>query len=138
MNINGAKRRAATLAVSAVAIGGFALGTASPAAAWTEYNGNLESMEFGLYYNSGNGGCVFDLGASLGEFAGHTFVGNCSGSGQKTNDNTASYWNRAGYTWHVWTDHYQEGTRGSLPAGYSGNASDTFKNKVSSASWIIF
>ncbi|MHC0432434.1 hypothetical protein ACX6XY_19960 [Streptomyces sp. O3] len=40
--------------------------------------------------------------------------------------------------YYNWTDHYQEGTRGSLPAGYSGDASSTFKNKISSSSFVIF
>ncbi|OKK09991.1 hypothetical protein [Streptomyces sp. CB02400] len=135
-------RRVSSLAVAAIAVGGFTLGVATPAAAATHNNGTLESSEFGLYYNSSLGGCVFDLGAAENDFADFRFKDpssvNCSGEGQSTNDNTASYRNRASYTWYVWTDHFQEGTRGSLPGGYSGNASSTFKNEISSASWYIF
>ncbi|MFD8255853.1 hypothetical protein [Streptomyces werraensis] len=142
MNSGQKMRRVAALAVTAVAAGGFALSTAAPVAAATHVNGKLESTEFGLYYNSGQVGCVLDLGAAENQFSQHRFKDpsniNCNGEGQNTNDNTASYWNRASYTWYVWTDSFQEGTRGSLPAGHSGNASSTFKNEISSASWYIF
>ncbi|WP_137993149.1 hypothetical protein [Streptomyces vilmorinianum] len=130
-------KRVMRAAVAAVAVGGFVLGTAGPAAAYDDKNGVLENLELGLYYNSGQGGCVFDIVVD-NDFADDRFVGNCSGSGQSTNDNTASYRNWAGRTMYVWTDHYQEGIRGSLPAGYVGNASDTFKNKISSSAMIIY
>jgi hypothetical protein len=141
MNGNQAVRRTSMLAVTAVTLGGFVLGTGGPAAAYTAKNGKLESSEFGLYYYSGQGGCVFDIAGSDNDFADDRFKdpysANCAGEGQTTNDNTASYWNRATYTYYVWTDHYQEGTRGSLPGGYSGNSSSTFKNEISSSSYII-
>ncbi|MFD3945592.1 hypothetical protein [Streptomyces sp. NPDC058579] len=129
-------KRVMKAAVAAVAVGGFLLGTAGTASAAIDKDGRLESGEFGLYYNSGLGGCVFDVAAD-NNFADDYFKGgSCSGNGQTTNDNTASYWNRSVFTQYVFTDWYKEGIQGSLPSGYSGDASSNFKNKISSTSII--
>ncbi|MGW1158178.1 hypothetical protein ACWD5Q_17680 [Streptomyces sp. NPDC002513] len=143
MNRYSAARRAAGLAVAAAAIGGLTLTTAGTAAAAYNNDGNLESGEFGLYYNSGQSGCVFDLISGDRDFSDDHFKagtsgGTCSGKGQTTNDNTASYRNRDTYTWYVWTDAYGGGVKGWLDPGYVGNASDTFKNKISCDSYYDF
>ncbi|MER5205075.1 hypothetical protein [Streptomyces sp. NPDC002825] len=127
--------KAAALAAATVAMGGLVLGTAGPAAAY-DNDGRIESGEFGFYYNSDEKGCVFDVYVYDNNFADNSFKDpssiNCAGEGQSTNDNTASYWNRwTGYC-YVWTDSYRGGIRGSLPGGYTGNASATFKNQISS------
>ncbi|WP_371578619.1 hypothetical protein [Streptomyces sp. NBC_01314] len=142
MKGNRVVKRASALALTAIAIGGFTLATAGPASADHE-DGIQEATEFGLYYNSGRGGCVLDLGAYDVTFSDNKYLDrptyrNCPGEGQTVNDNSASYWNRASYNWYVWTDSYQEGTRGTLPAGYIGDATSTFKNEISSASYVIF
>ncbi|MCT9074989.1 peptidase inhibitor family I36 protein [Streptomyces fulvoviolaceus] len=142
MNGSRTVRRVSALAVSVVAVGGLALSTAGPAAAVDQDDGILEAGEFGLYYNSGRGGCVFDLLAGDNDFANNDFKDrptyvNCPGEGQTVNDNTASYWNRDTTTWYVYTDSYHEGTRGDLPAGYIGDATSTFKNEISSGYWYL-
>ncbi|WP_309063864.1 hypothetical protein [Streptomyces sp.] len=130
------KRRLATLAAATVATAGIALTTAPGAAAFTVKNGYLETYEFGLYYNSNQAGCVFDIYDNEANFSGDNFknVGGCAGAGQTTNDNTASYRSKDDvHTYYVYTDANYWGTRGSLPPMHVGNASDTFKNEISSA-----
>ncbi|WP_407837756.1 hypothetical protein ACE1OC_17360 [Streptomyces sp. DSM 116496] len=124
--------------VAAVSVGAALLVTAGPAAANTERNGYLETSEFGLYYNSYQGGCVFDLMSSDWNFYNNLFVGpeDCAGRNRVTNDDTASYWNRDTYTWKVATDPNLAGLVGSLPPGYAGNASLNFKNKITSATFL--
>ncbi|MER8231260.1 peptidase inhibitor family I36 protein [Streptomyces sp. NPDC094049] len=128
-----ALRRVAATAVALAALGAGALATAGSASAATGKNGYLESGEFGLFYNSGQGGAVFDLFVSDDNFDDDWFPGPGNGAGQKVNDNTASYWNADSLTWWVYTDAYAGGVEGSLPPGYVGDASSNFKNKISSA-----
>ncbi|MFE1909527.1 hypothetical protein ACFW96_38595 [Streptomyces gardneri] len=135
MHRNTTTRRLAGVALAATAMAGIGLATA-PGASALGKDGVLETYEFGLYYNSGQAGCVFDLFNYETTFANDTFwkaSGTCSGFGQTTNDNTASYWNRDTGTWWVYTDADADGAEGTLPAGYKGTASDTFKNKISSS-----
>ncbi|MFD9608691.1 peptidase inhibitor family I36 protein [Streptomyces sp. NPDC004288] len=133
MSTNSFSRRLAVMAAAGLAITGAALATAAPASA-TGKNGNLEYMEFGLFYNSNQAGCVFDLYVQDNSFSDDVFKGAaCHGVNQVTNDNTASYINRDTRTWYVYTNANFGGTEGSLPANYVGNASSTFKNQISSA-----
>ncbi|MDX3237564.1 peptidase inhibitor family I36 protein [Streptomyces sp. ME03-5709C] len=135
MEIRSGKRFAgAALAMAAAA--GIVLGTAGQALA-AEKNGALESGEMGMFYNSGQAGCVFDLAYADVNFSGDVFKGatSCAGKGQSVNDNTASYWNQDVYTWWVYTDANAGGIEGSVPADYFGNASSNFKNEISSAYW---
>ncbi|MFR9676307.1 peptidase inhibitor family I36 protein [Streptomyces sp. TR06-5] len=123
--------RLGKLAAVAAGTAGLLAGTVTSAAADPK-NGVLETYEFGLYYNSGTAGCVFDVYDSDSDFSNDTFVGSCSGSGQTTNDNTASYWNRDDvFDYYVYTDANYHGSWGTIPSGYSGNASSTFKNEIS-------
>ncbi|MFF5633728.1 hypothetical protein [Streptomyces sp. NPDC012825] len=137
MGTNRMIRKASALAVAVMATGGLVLGTAGPAAAAYHDDGYLEAGELGLYYNSSQLGCVFDLYVYDNNFADNRFRDprgvNCNGEGQTTNDNVASYSNRWSGTYYVWTDAYRGGIRGSLPGGYSGDATDNFKNKISSS-----
>ncbi len=103
--------------------------TAAPASAATGKNGVLESGEFGLYYLQNQGGYVLDLFVSDTNFAADKFPG----TSVPANDNTESYWNRDTFWWHVFTNSNYTGSHGCLPAGYSGNASATFENTISSA-----
>lgn len=129
-------RKASAFAVAAVVMGGVVLGSAGSAAA-SHADGILESGEIGLYYNSGQGGCVFDVYVYDNDFTDNRFKDpssiNCAGEGETTNDNTASYRNRWSGTYYVWTDVFREGIRGSIPGGYVGNATDNYKNKISSS-----
>lgn len=122
-----------TAAVSASAL---LMGAAGPAAAWAR-DGNLENHEFGLFYRTGNVGCVFDLSGEDRNFDDDTFRSGCDGAGARVNDNTESYWNRDAYRWKVGTDKNLGGNVGTLPAGYWGDASATFKNTISSATFIL-
>ncbi|THA72811.1 hypothetical protein E6P78_01335 [Streptomyces sp. A0958] len=133
-----AVRRLTGVALAATAVTGLTLTTAGPASAATNKNGNVESGEFGLYYNSNYAGCVFDLLNSDGNFSGDYFRSStssqtCPGQGQSTDNNTASYWNRDVTAWEVYTKAGRAGIEGYLPLGYYGNASVTFKNEISSA-----
>jgi Peptidase inhibitor family I36 len=113
------------------ATAGLLISTTTSAAA-TSKNGVLETYEFGLYYNSNYAGCVFDVYDSDNNSSDDKFKGSCSGSDQTTNDNTASYWNRNDvFDYYVCTDADYHGSWGSIPSGYKGNASSTFKNKIS-------
>ncbi|MGW8768473.1 hypothetical protein ACWGN5_39035 [Streptomyces sp. NPDC055815] len=127
-----ALRRVAATAVTLVALGAGALATAGTASAAGK-NGGLESGEFGLYYNSDQGGAVWDLFVEDTDFWGDRFPGPGNGTYELVNDNTASYNNRDSNRWWVYTDAGAGGYEGSLPAGYIGNASATFKNQISSA-----
>ncbi|MCP3822399.1 peptidase inhibitor family I36 protein [Streptomyces sp. A3M-1-3] len=131
------RQRVASLAVAVSAIGGFAFATAGTAQSATPQNGTLESSEFGLYHNSGRGGCVHDLIYDDKTFSNNRFKGKstCNGYGDTVNDATASYWNRSVLQYCVYTDADYEGAWGSLDPGYSGDASRTFRNKLSSAHW---
>lgn len=122
---------------AAVSVGALLLVAAAPAAA-ADRDGYLESSEFGLYYNSYQGGCVFDMMLSDWNFFNNLFVGpeGCAGRNRVTNDDTASYWNRDTYTWKVATEVNLTGLIGSLPPGYVGNASVNFKNKITSATFL--
>ncbi|MET8129170.1 peptidase inhibitor family I36 protein [Streptomyces sp. NPDC005231] len=123
--------RLGALAAVAAATAGLLISTTISAAA-TSKNGVLETYEFGLYYNSGYAGCVFDVYDSDNNFSDDKFKGSCSGSGQTTNDNTASYWNRDDvFDYYVYTDADYHGSWGTIPSGYKGNASSTFKNEIS-------
>ncbi|MEV7612866.1 hypothetical protein [Streptomyces sp. NPDC089799] len=110
----------------------------SPASAFNK-DGYLEKDEFGLYYTVNRTGCVFDLGSEDMNFSDNKFWGpsGCSGYQKITNDNTESYWNRDVFTWKVGTDKDMDGQVGTLPEGHVGNASATFKNKISSADYIL-
>ncbi|MHA6760850.1 hypothetical protein [Streptacidiphilus sp. PAMC 29251] len=123
-------RRLAATSLVLVAVGAGALATAGSASAATGKNGVLESGEFGLYYNSGEAGPVFDLFVADTNFQGEVFPSN---HGIGVNDNTASYRNDDVNVWWVYTDASAGGSEGSLPVGYVGNASSGFKNKISSA-----
>ncbi|MET9853420.1 hypothetical protein ABZY57_10785 [Streptomyces sp. NPDC006450] len=133
-----ALKKLVTGCAAAVSVGAVLLAAAGPAAANTERNGYLETSEFGLYYNSYQGGCVFDLMSSDWNFFNNLFVGpeDCAGRNRVTNDDTASYRNRDTYTWKVATEANLEGLVGSLPPGYVGNASLNFKNKITSATFL--
>lgn len=126
-------RRVAVTGVSLVALAGASLATAGSAFA-TGGNGVMESGEFGEYYNSDRAGCVWDLVTEDSNFDNNWFVGSgCNGLNQSVDNNTASFWNRQGVTWHVYTGSLYSGSHGWIPAGNYGNYSATFKNQVSSA-----
>ncbi|MFI6898565.1 peptidase inhibitor family I36 protein [Streptomyces sp. NPDC050256] len=134
-------RRLTGIALAATAVTGLALTTAGTASAATDENGNVESGEFGLYYNSNYAGCVFDLLDKDANFSNNYFRSStssqtCPGQGQTTDDNTASYWNRDVTAWEVYTKPDRAGIEGYLPLGYYGNASATFKNEISSAFYL--
>ncbi|MFI2352013.1 hypothetical protein ACH492_34435 [Streptomyces sp. NPDC019443] len=123
-----------------MALGSASLATAGSASAATHDNGVMEQGEFGMYYNSYQGGCVFDLFNADGNFSGNYFKtgpyrSSCGGMGESTNDNTASFHNWDNYTWHVFTDSSGGGVHGWLDSGIKGNFSTNFKNEVSSAYW---
>lgn len=105
------------------------VGTVAPANAATGKNGVLESGEFGLYYLQNQSSHVFDLFVSDDNFANDVFPG----TSISANDNTESYRNRDTFWWHVFTNASYTGSHGCLPSGYTGNASATFKNTISSA-----
>jgi hypothetical protein len=123
------KRIVAALGATIVALTAV-MATAAPASA-TDRNGVLEVGEFGLFYTQNQGGPVMDLFNSDANFSGQNFPG----TSISANDNTESYWNRDSFWWHVFTNANYTGSHGCLPAGYSGNASATFTNTISSAYW---
>jgi hypothetical protein len=102
---------------------------AAPAAAATGKNGQLEFGEFGLYYVTNLTGPVFDLYVNDSDFSNNVFPG----TSISADNNTESYWNRDSYWWHVFTGAGYTGSHGCLPPGHIGNASTTFRNKISSA-----
>ena len=102
---------------------------AAPAAAATGKNGQLEPGEFGLYLLTNLSGPVFDLYVNDSNFGNNVFPG----TSISADNNTESYWNRDSYWWHVFTGASYTGSHGCLPPGHIGNASTTFKNRISSA-----
>lgn len=138
MTGSSAMRRMAGTALAATAVTGLLLTTAGTATAAGHKNGNVESGEFGLYYNSNYAGCVFDLLYSDERFSDDRFVSStssqtCPGQNKTTDNNTASYWNRDVSAWDVYTDPKRGGIHGYVPLDYYGNASATYKNEISSA-----
>ncbi|MEU6866106.1 hypothetical protein ABZ924_23090 [Streptomyces sp. NPDC046876] len=112
------------------------LAVAGPSAAYGK-DGNLEVNEFGLFWTTYQSGCVFDLYGEDLNFSDNYFKSGCSGAGQNVNDNTESYWNRDVYAWKVGTDAGLDGNVGEIPSNYKGNASSTFKNEISSATYTL-
>ena len=121
-------RRARTILTVVVAAIIAVLAAAMPANA-SQKDGVVDSGEFGLYYLTGQGGYVFDLAVGDSNFYGDVFPG----TSISANNNTESYWNRDVYWWHVYTDASYTGSHGCLPSGYTGDASQTFRNTISSA-----
>lgn len=120
----------------AVATAGLILGTigvSAGSASAAGKDGWLTSGEFGLFCLQNQQNSVFDLYVSDSNFADDSFKGSQSCAGSTTNDNTESYSNQDSYQWSVHTDWNGGGSDGLIPAGYKGNASTTFKNKISSA-----
>ncbi|MFD9411102.1 hypothetical protein ACFWBN_29320 [Streptomyces sp. NPDC059989] len=110
--------------------------TASPASAWV-HDGYLEQFEFGLYWDAGQQGCVFDSNNDDPNLTNDYFTGpaGCGGRGQNVNDNTYSYKNLDVYGRYVYTNSNYSGIRGSVPKGWTGDASSNFKNSISSLEW---
>jgi hypothetical protein len=117
--------------VAAVAAAAASLPIAATPAAAAHKNGVLETGEFGLYLLTNLSGPVFDLLVSDSNFGNDVFPG----TSIPANNNTESYWNRDNYWWHVYTGASYDGSHGCLPPGHIGNASTTFKNKISSAAF---
>jgi Peptidase inhibitor family I36 len=105
------------------------LSAATPAAAATGKNGVVEPGEFGLYSLQNQQSWVLDLFVEDDNFADDVFPGTTISA----DNNTESYWNRDSFWWHVFTGAYYTGSHGCLPPNYTGNASATFKNTISSA-----
>ncbi|MFG2299158.1 hypothetical protein [Streptomyces sp. NPDC048603] len=133
------KLRGRVAAVVVPAMAGAALLAAGGTAAAYGKDGYLENQEFGLYYLTDRSGCVFDIVREDYNFNDDKFTGpaGCHGRTDWTNDNTESYWNRHWLTWKVATDAGIDGNVGTIPEAYWGNASSTFKNKISSADYIL-
>ncbi|MFD9379113.1 hypothetical protein ACFWBH_26865 [Streptomyces sp. NPDC059999] len=130
-------KRVLRLALAPVAVAGALLvSTASPASAWV-HDGYLEQFEFGLYWDSGQRGCVFDSNNDDENLNNDTFHGpsGCGGLGKGVNDNTYSYKSLDIKGRNVYTNSNYGGIRGSVPAGHTGDASSNFKNSISSLRW---
>lgn len=125
--------QAAAAGAALLMLGGLGFVTAAPAAA-ADKDGVLETGELGLYYNSNFGGSVFDLALSDPNFANDRFPTSPSVS---PDNNTASYDNRDIYAWQLCTDANYTGTCGRLLSGANGNFSDVYKNKVTSARYLV-
>ncbi|MEV7445976.1 hypothetical protein AB0O22_33365 [Streptomyces sp. NPDC091204] len=134
--MNKAFRALTTGGVAAASVCAILLGTAGQAAAMGK-DGYLEVDEFGLFYYQNQSGCVFDLYGEDLNFNDNYFKSGCTGGGALVNDNTESYKNRDVYAWKVATDANIDGNVGEIPSNYSGNASATFKNKISSATFTL-
>ncbi|MFD9723955.1 hypothetical protein [Streptomyces sp. NPDC059072] len=117
---------ATALTLSALGLG---MGTANAA----EKDGYLTDFEFGLFCQDNQENSVFDLFASDKNFGDDYFKGSRSCAGQMVNDNTRSYLNKSGCGYWVLTNINWQGNQGWIPDGYRGNASETFRNKISSA-----
>ncbi|WP_448318759.1 hypothetical protein [Streptomyces sp. CO7] len=125
-------------ALRAIATAGLVLGAIGATAGSAEAAGKdgwLTSGEFGLFCLQNQGSSVFDLYVSDVNFSDDYFKGSLSCAGHTTNDWTESYSNRDTVEWSVHTDANGGGSDGYLPAGHVGNASTTFKNRISSSYW---
>ncbi|MFF4370307.1 hypothetical protein [Streptomyces sp. NPDC001594] len=131
-NLRALRLAAAPMAVAAA----FLITATSPASAWV-HDGYLERFEFGLYWDDNSRGCVFDSNNDDDHLTDDTFTGpaGCGGRGKGVNDNTTSYNNSDIYGRYVYTDVNYGGIRGSIPAGYIGNASSNYRNSISSLRW---
>lgn len=127
------KLRNSLRAVAAAGLVLGAVGVSAGSASAAGKDGWLTSGEFGLFCFQNQQNSVFDLYISDTNFADDTFKGSQSCAGSSTNDNTESYSNQDSFEWSVHTDLNGGGYDGYLGPGYKGNASATFKNKISSA-----
>ncbi|MDX3534450.1 hypothetical protein PV721_08725 [Streptomyces sp. MB09-01] len=117
---------ATALTLSALGLG---MGTANA----DERDGYLTETEFGLFCYENQENSVFDLFSGDKNFGDDFFKGSRSCAGQMVNDNTRSYLNRSNCGWYVLTNIDWQGSQGFVPSGYRGNATDTFKDRISSA-----
>ncbi|MFF4385739.1 MULTISPECIES: hypothetical protein [unclassified Streptomyces] len=117
---------ATALTLSALGLG---MGTAS-ADGWKD--GYLDNTEFGLFCKANYQNSVFDLSATDEDFGDDFFKGSRSCAGQMVNENTQSYINNS-CGFYVWTNAGMWGDKGFIPEGHRGNASATFKQRISSA-----
>lgn len=131
-NLRGLRLVAAPVAVAAALLAAAAF----PASAWV-HDGNLEQFEFGLYYQYGPSGCVFDANNDDPTLTDNNFNGpsGCDGRTQNVNDNTRAYKNLDSNGWRVYTDSNYKGIQGSIPVGYTGNATTNFRDSISSIYW---
>ncbi|MFD7262526.1 hypothetical protein [Streptomyces sp. NPDC059874] len=131
-NLRGLRLAAAPAAIAAALL----VATASPASAWV-HGGYLEQFEFGLYYEYGPSGCVFDSNNDDPTLTDNTFYGpaGCDGRTQNVNDNTRAYKNLDINGRRVYTDADYKGIQGSIPPNYTGNATANFKDSISSIWW---
>ncbi|MFG2880466.1 hypothetical protein ACGFYU_36545 [Streptomyces sp. NPDC048337] len=134
--MNKAFRMLVTGCAATVSAGVLLLAGAGPSAAYGK-DGILENQEFGLFYNSGGAGCVFDLYGEDLNFNDNHFKSGCNGAGQSVDNNTASYKNWDVYAWKVATDPNIDGNVGEIPSNYEGNASYKFKNEISSSTYTL-
>ncbi|MER7760838.1 hypothetical protein [Streptomyces sp. NPDC097619] len=122
--------RALGAALALVALLGTGTGTASAA---VDKDGILDPGEFGLFCLQNQGGAVFDLYVPDADFRNNYFKGGLACAQHTTNDYTESYLNRDSAEWSVYTEPNRGGYAGFIPAGYRGNASTLYRNKISSA-----
>ncbi|WP_327415728.1 hypothetical protein [Streptomyces sp. NBC_01233] len=128
MRTRTALRGVATAALTLSALG-LGMGTAN-ADGWKD--GYLDNTEFGLFCQTNYQNSVFDLRATDEDFGDDFFKGSRSCAGQMVNENTQSYINNS-CGFFVWTNSGMWGDKGFIPEGHRGNASATFKKRISSA-----
>lgn len=121
--------RSAAIAAALVAVALGNLATAGSASASTQRNGVLSKGEFGLFYNTGERGAVFDVYWEDTNLKGNYFPQNPN---IQVNDNTGSCWNKDSYRWYYFEDAYGGGDHEWMPAGYAGTFYGDLRNGVSS------
>lgn len=109
----------------------FGAGTASAA---TARNGDCESGEFCLYYNSDHEGSVSDFNTSVSDYGDeqpscYDFKGAGNGKGLCVKNEAAAVWNRTGNPVTVYFNSGYAGPRQTIAAGGKVNLNSDLKNE---------
>ncbi|MEU0880476.1 CHAP domain-containing protein [Lentzea sp. NPDC005914] len=116
------------------------LAAASPASAASR-DGDCDSGEFCLYYNSNQAGSISDFTGSIDDYGAtqpscYEFKGDGAGKGVCVKNNAASVRNRTSHTVRVYFNSNYGGASQDFAPGASGNLNATLKNNNASHKFL--
>lgn len=102
------------------------------ASASTQHNGNCETHELCLFYNSNVTRSFHDFNSPVGNFSGYTFLSSGSGRGSTVKNNAASARNKAVLcNARIYYNSNYSGAYDSIKDGTWANLSNTYNNNAS-------
>ncbi|MEU7909155.1 peptidase inhibitor family I36 protein [Actinoplanes sp. NPDC049118] len=129
-------RKGLAVAGAALAVATSILSFSSPASA-AGRDGNCDSGEFCLYYNSDNEGSISDFTGSVDDYGAeqpecYDFKGDGAGKGKCVKNEAASVWNKSDKTVRIYFNSGFGGSYQDFAAGAKGNLNATLKNNNAS------